>query len=255
MSCGTAWLGLRERDQRDATQHGSDARCLSNMTCDVVCCYARLRERREGEVHERAIRILGIRLEGAESRVRRVPQILLARVDNAVEPVLAQPTLAVGAVVQVLSSVRKQDGNRLFWRRAGERFRHRVPPELHAHHADGGCACCVCHAGDVDVEGADGEVGIAGGLGDEGLEDVRGRVVGADEVGAVGSGAVDFSLGGARGVCEALRCLDVSSLGDAECLYAPEGSCSEPCSLHRTFGVRVYTGNGKTSWMFQGVTL
>ena len=66
----------------------------------------------------------------------------------------------------------KQNGDGLFGGRTCECFRHRVAPELHAHHADGGCAGGVGHAGDVDIEGADGEVGIAGGGGDEGLEDV-----------------------------------------------------------------------------------
>jgi hypothetical protein len=49
-------------------------------------------------------------------------------------------------------------------------------------------------------------------LRDEGLKDVRGRVVCSDEVGAVGPCALYLSLGGARGVCEALRGLYAPSL-------------------------------------------
>jgi hypothetical protein len=132
--------------------------------------------------------------------------------------------------------VGEQDGHGLFGRRTREGFCDGVAPELHAHHAHGGGAGGVGDAGDVDVEGADGEVGIARGLGYEGLEDVRGGVVGANEVGAVGSRAFHLSLGGPRGVGEALRCLclDSPSLGGGDCMYAyaPDGSCAELCSLH-----------------------
>ena len=74
--------------------------------------------------------------------------------------------------MQVFGCAREEDGDGLFGGRAREGLGDGVAPELHAHHADGGGAGGVGHAGDVDVEGADGEVGIAGGGGDEGLEDV-----------------------------------------------------------------------------------
>lgn len=51
-----------------------------------------------------------------------------------------------------------------------------VAPELDTHCTDGCITGCVGYAGDVDIERADGEVGITGLGRDEGLEDVRGCV-------------------------------------------------------------------------------
>jgi hypothetical protein len=65
---------------------------------------------------------------------------------------------------------------------------------LHAHHADGGVGGGVGDAGDVNVEGANGEIGITGGWGDESLEDV-GRAIVCSGVRSVWRGA------GEGGVC------------------------------------------------------
>ena len=114
---------------------------------------------------------------------------MLARIDDAMEPILAEARFSARSLMQLFGSVCKKDGYRLLRRRAGKRFRHGVAPELHAHHANGGGARCVGDKGDVDVEGADGEVGIAGRGWDEGLEDVGGGVVGSGWVsGGCGSG-------------------------------------------------------------------
>lgn len=233
---GASWLRLGERDEGHAAQDGGDAGGLADVRGDVVGGDARLRQAAQRQVQQRRVGVLGVALQRLQRRVRGVPQVLLAGVDDAVEPVPAQPGFPPRAGVQVLGGVGEQDGDGLFRRRAREGFGDGVAPELHAHHAHGGGAGGVRDAGDVDVEGADGEVGIARGVGYEGLEDVRGRVVGADEVGAVGSCALHLSLGGARGVGEALRCscLDAPALGGGDCVYAyaPDGSCAELCSLH-----------------------
>lgn len=71
--------------------------------------------------------------------------------------------------MQVLCRSSQQNGDWLFWWGSCERFGYGIPPELHAHHADGGCACSISDAGDIDIEGADSEVSIAGGLWYEGL--------------------------------------------------------------------------------------
>lgn len=172
VSCGAAGLRLGEGNQRDAAQDGSDAGCFANVRSDVVGGDACLRQAAQREVQQRRVRVLGVALERVEGRVRRVAEVLLARVDDAVEPVLAEPALALGAGVQARGGVGEQDGDGFLGGRAGQRFGDGVAPELHAHHADGRRAGRVGHAGDVDVEGADGEVGIARRLRDEGLQDV-----------------------------------------------------------------------------------
>jgi hypothetical protein len=50
---------------------------------------------------------------------------------------------------------------RFLWWRPSERTVDSVTPELHAHGSDGGIADVVCDPGDVDVEGADREIGIS----------------------------------------------------------------------------------------------
>ena len=66
-----------------------------------------------------------------------------------------------------------------------ERAADIVAPELHAHGAHGGVADAVGNAGDIDVEGADGKVGVPRRGRDECLEDVRGGVEFAVAVGLV----------------------------------------------------------------------
>jgi hypothetical protein len=63
--------------------------------------------------------------------------------------------------MQMFSCLGQQYSYRFFWWRARQCLRYGIPPELHAHHANGGGACGVCHAGDIDVEGSYGEIGIA----------------------------------------------------------------------------------------------
>jgi hypothetical protein len=82
--------------------------------------------------------------------------------------------------MQVFRRPRKQYSNWLLWWCPRQRFGYSVLPELHAHHANGGCACCVSDAGDFNIEGADSDVCIARGQGYEGLEDMRGCIVGSE---------------------------------------------------------------------------
>jgi hypothetical protein len=84
--------------------------------------------------------------------------------------------------MQIIGSVCKQYRHRFFGRRAGKGFRHCVAPELHAHHANGRGARRIGDAGDINIKGADGEVGIAGRERNEGVEDVGGGVVRSEKV-------------------------------------------------------------------------
>lgn len=66
----------------------------------------------------------------------------------------------------------QQYGYWFLWRGAGQRLCYSVPPELHPHHADGGRTCRVGHTSDINIEGANREVGISRRLRYECLQDV-----------------------------------------------------------------------------------
>jgi hypothetical protein len=82
--------------------------------------------------------------------------------------------------MQGFGSVREQNGYGFFRRRASKCFRHCVAPELHAHHANGGGARCVGDSGDINIEGSNRKVGIAGRRRDEGLQDMGRGVIGSE---------------------------------------------------------------------------
>ena len=66
----------------------------------------------------------------------------------------------------------EEDGDGLLWRCAGKGFVDVVSPELHTHGTNGGVGDGVGDASYVDVECADGEVGVSRSWGNERLESV-----------------------------------------------------------------------------------
>lgn len=137
------------------------------------------------QVEERGISGLGVFLQRVEAGVGRVGEILFPRGDDAHEPALAQPRVAVRSRGEKLEHVREEDGDGLLGRPAGKGGGDVVAPELEAEGADVGRGDGVGDAGDFEVEGADGEVGQLGGRGDEGQEGVGGGVIFSDMEGLV----------------------------------------------------------------------
>ena len=64
------------------------------MTRDMIRRETSLWDCRERKIQHGAIRVLGILFQRGERGVRRVGQVLFARGDDAVEPVLAEARLA-----------------------------------------------------------------------------------------------------------------------------------------------------------------
>lgn len=116
--------------------------------------------------------------KASEGGVGGVGGVFLARGDYAEEPGLVECGLDGAAAVLFLLLLQggedggEEGGDGLFGGGEGEGGVYSVAPELVAHTADGGGGGGVRDAGELEVEGADGEVGGAEGGREEGGDDV-----------------------------------------------------------------------------------
>ena len=180
----------REREQGQAAQDGGDAHRLADVRGDVVGRERAQRQRLQGQVQQRRVRVLGVPLQGVQGGVRAVVEVLLPRRDDAREPALGQAGAAGGALRQILQGRREEDGDGLLGRCALERASDVVPPELKAERADLGRRYRVCYPRDLEVEGSDCEVGGLGATGNERQQCVRRRVIFPKEVLVTSRGAM-----------------------------------------------------------------
>lgn len=128
----------------------------------------------QGRVHESRVGILGVFLEGSQTREGTVAHVLLPRVDEALQPELDGAGAGVGGdLAELLQGLVQQDHDGLLRRAPGEGAVDGVAPELHAHLADGGVRDELGEAHELEVEGADRIVGVLPGFGDEVANQVR----------------------------------------------------------------------------------
>ena len=99
--------------------------------------------------------------------------MLLTCIDQTQEPELERAGAAgTGAGSEVLDGLVEDDGDGLAWRVAGEDAVHGFTPEGHAHACDGRVGDGFGEAGEFEIQGTEGTVGVPGGGWDELAEEV-----------------------------------------------------------------------------------
>ncbi len=158
----------------DSAEHGGNTSRLPYVARQVVDLQATEGHHGQRGIHERRIRVLSVLLQGGQRGVRPVVHVLLARLDEPLDPEFdATLRRARPARVETSERLAEEDAYRLPRRLAGKCVVDRVLPELDAQLADHGVRDRLWETHQLEVQVTEGVIGTSNPFRDELPDQIR----------------------------------------------------------------------------------